>query len=229
MEDRAPRDADLHGEDRAAAVVRDAERDVIAVGDLSGERDASEREARVRARVKAQLERADLGDDGIGAGRALDVVEARLGQPRGAAERHRGARSIDPSPGERGDRRDVERVIEVGVTDDDGVGARRVRGDRPSGSSRTRGMSSAKTPRAASSEFGHGASMTARASASTSDADSCFRLSRSPGAITASDSSRAAVRRDGILLCPPPVGLAVGIRAWRQRRVGPRRADSFPR
>ena len=81
----------------------------------------------MRARVEREAERPDLAHDRAGAGRTLDDVDLRGGDAGRTAEGGRRAAAEDARPRALRDARGVERVVEVRVAEDDGVGARELR------------------------------------------------------------------------------------------------------
>ena len=88
-----PATQDIDPEDRAALVVGHAHRHIVAVGNLTGRRDASEEKAGVRAGYEAQGERAALALDRVSAGRGLDDIDAVRATP---FDRQRAAAELEP-------------------------------------------------------------------------------------------------------------------------------------
>ena len=121
MEDALFGHLDLDAEDGAAAVLVRAHRHLIAVGDFTCEGHAAEEEAGVRAGEEAQPEGPHLGLAGLAQLRLWHSLRAAEGV---GARRAEDQRSRPPRQ-----RRRVEGVVEVGVPEDDGVGARKLPGE----------------------------------------------------------------------------------------------------
>ena len=151
--ERAPGHADLDAEDRAAAVRLGAHRHVAAVGDLAGEGHA--------ARARGASARSGRSAGGTGPPRARSgacpasrsTTSTRSARHAlRAAERGRRARPEDARARAARDERHVERVVEVRVPDDDGVGAR----DVARGWRRRSGRSGASRQRASEARVTYG-------------------------------------------------------------------------
>ncbi len=82
------------------------------------------------APVEDELEGADLPDDAWRSRSSLDDVDLRLGDAGGTAQTHRRPAAEDARPRALGDGWSVERVVEVRVSEDDGVRAREVAGEQ---------------------------------------------------------------------------------------------------